>query len=247
MIKFPGEQKDRKIQIIVGLFIIILAGMGINKIWGQQDAVELVSSPEAGVTSNADEAMPKTQGQGEAKPGMDLSNQNNPEDNQKTDQQEEVVVYITGAVEKPGIVRLPAGSRLYEALAQAVLREDAAQDYLNPAEIVQDGQKYYVPNHVQAAQWAEKDQQDMSNFQKLMDNSAAGKSAAGGSTTTGKININTASTAQLEELNGVGPALANAIVKYREQKGKFKRVDELKNVPGIGDKKFEQMKDQIRI
>lgn len=244
MIKFPGEKQDRKIQIIVGLFIILLAGMGINKIWGQQHDVQLVNAQTPEVTPDVDEIRSTTDVQGDEKHGMGMGEQNKSEDTKQAEQQGEVVVYITGAVLKPGIVKLPAGSRLYEALEQAGLREDSASDFLNPAQVVQDGQKYYVPNQVQAAQWNQKDQQNMANFKTLMENS---NSVEDNSSNGKKININTATAKELEELNGVGPALANAIVQYRGKKGNFKRIDELKNVPGIGDKKFEQMQDQIVI
>ena len=62
-----------------------------------------------------------------------------------------------------------------------------------------------------------------------------------------KININTASQEELEKISGIGPALAQRIIEYRKENGKFKNIDELKNVSGIGDKKFESIKSQITI
>lgn len=60
-----------------------------------------------------------------------------------------------------------------------------------------------------------------------------------------KINVNKASSSELQEINGVGPALAEKIIKYREQNGNFETIEDLKNVSGIGDKKFENIKDYI--
>lgn len=62
-----------------------------------------------------------------------------------------------------------------------------------------------------------------------------------------KININTASQEELEKISGIGPALAQRIIEYRKENGKFKNIDELKNVSGIGDKKFESIKSQVTI
>lgn len=64
---------------------------------------------------------------------------------------------------------------------------------------------------------------------------------------SGKININTATQADLETIDGIGPALAERIIEYRKQNGKFKNIDELKSVKGIGDKKFESIKEKITV
>ena len=64
---------------------------------------------------------------------------------------------------------------------------------------------------------------------------------------SGKININTATQADLETIDGIGPALAERIIEYRKQNGKFKNIDELKSVKGIGDKKFESIQEKITI
>lgn len=64
---------------------------------------------------------------------------------------------------------------------------------------------------------------------------------------SGKININTATQADLETIDGIGPALAERIVEYRKQNGKFKNIEELKSVKGIGDKKFESIKEKITV
>lgn len=64
---------------------------------------------------------------------------------------------------------------------------------------------------------------------------------------TGKININTATQADLEKIDGIGPALAERIIEYRKQNGKFKNIEELKSVKGIGDKKFESIKEKITV
>ena len=79
--------------------------------------------------------------------------------------------------------------------------------------------------------------------------SAEGKrrSGASGRSSDGKININTADSTQLQELNGVGPATAEKIIDYRKQNGRFQSIEDIKNVSGIGDKTYEKLKDHIRV
>lgn len=68
-----------------------------------------------------------------------------------------------------------------------------------------------------------------------------------GRSSDGKININTADSTQLQELNGVGPATAEKIIDYRKQNGRFQSIEDIKNVSGIGDKTYEKLKDHIRV
>lgn len=239
MIKFPGEQNDRKVQIIVGVFIVILTVMGVNKIWGQsQDSITLMTEEAP--------SMIKAEQQKNAHIPEQTTSQTTYGQTSEDGwgQKGEVVVFITGAVNKPGVVRLKEGSRIYDALQVTGLREDAAKDYLNQAEVLQDGQKYLVPTQLQAEQWAAKEQQDLENMKKAM---GAAHSSSSQPARETRININTATARELEVIKGVGPSLSGAIIEYRNQKGKFNSIDELKEVPGIGDKKFEQMKDQVKI
>lgn len=135
-----------------------------------------------------------------------------------------VVVHVAGAVAQPGVIRLPQGNRVGDAIAAAGgATGDADANRLNLALVVEDGQKIYVPQRGEA----------------LAD--APGASDAGGAGTGGKVNLNTADAAELDTLPKVGPVLAQRIVDWRKEHGPFKTVDELDAVDGVGPKMLEAL------
>lgn len=145
-----------------------------------------------------------------------------------------ILVDVRGAVNKPGVYSLAVGSRVQDALALAgdVLANADARN-LNLARRLNDGEQIYVPlqGEVVAAP------------------TPVAKSGSTQSTTlkapTGKININTASLAELDALPGIGASIGQRIIDYRTQNGDFKKIEDLKKVRGIGDALFEQIKDLI--
>lgn len=146
-----------------------------------------------------------------------------------------VVVHVSGAVARPGVVELLIGSRVVDALAQAGGPDDEADlSALNLARPLVDGEQVHVPVEGE-----------------LPPGGAASGGAAGGSSGAGAsgalVNINTAGPAELESLPGVGPALAGRIIAWREQNGQFRSVDELLAVSGIGEKTLAGFRDQVTI
>lgn len=139
-----------------------------------------------------------------------------------------VVLHVLGAVSDPGIVELPLGSRVVDAIAAAGGPTDAADlAAVNLARVVADGEQLRVP--------------------LVGEVPPAGSPGAGGAATDGRININTADTAGLEQLPGVGPAIAARIIAWREQNGPFRSVDELSAVSGIGQKTLDGLRDQATV
>ena len=153
----------------------------------------------------------------------------------KASAETEVYVDVDGAVASPGVYRLQDGARVSQAIdAAGGLMAEADVTGLNRASKVTDGQKIYVPTvgEQQAALAA-----------GGADGGAAAASGTGAS--SGLVNINTASAAELQTLSGIGPSMAQSIIDERTQNGAFASVDDLMRVSGIGEKKLAKIKDCI--
>ena len=154
-----------------------------------------------------------------------------------------IFVDIGGAGKTTKMAELPDGSRVDDAIeAAGGLRKEADMTNINRAEFLVDGQKVFIPSYA------------LDEEGNIIESSAAGSvpdngtsSATGAIDPSGKVNINTADSTQLQTLNGVGPATAQKIIDYRDSSGRFTTIEDLKNVSGIGDKTFEKLKDYICI
>ncbi|MES1038188.1 helix-hairpin-helix domain-containing protein [Peribacillus simplex] len=148
-----------------------------------------------------------------------------------------IKVDVKGAVKSPGIFTAQAGDRVIDLISAAGSFTDKAdKNKVNFAQIVEDQMVIYVP------EIGEEVMGNLENIQVGSSGDAATKGASGG-----LVNLNTATQEDLETLTGIGPSKANAILDYRETVGKFKEVDELKKVTGIGDKTFERLRDSISV
>ena len=156
---------------------------------------------------------------------------------------ENTVIYVdvTGAVKAPGVYTLPAGSRVFEAIALAGgAREDASLENLNQAGILQDGQQIRVYTEEEAAQMAQQ-----GSLPSLPGAEAAAGQKEGQEAS--KVNINTAGKDELMTLTGIGETRAEAILAYRQETGGFQVPEDLMQVEGIKEKTFEKLKDQITV
>ena len=178
-----------------------------------------------------------------------LVEENREEVNQEIDEVKEkeevgnIVVHITGAVKNKGILKLPEGSRISDAIeAAGGETKEADLDSINLAYTLEDGQKIYIPS--------QEDKENNEQKQYITTESGDTTNIKENSKIEGeneKVNINTANQSELETLPGIGPSLASRIIEYREQNGKFNSIEELKNVKGIGDAKFEDLKNSATI
>lgn len=150
-----------------------------------------------------------------------------------------IVIYICGAVKENKVITLKENSRICDAIdAAGGLTDGADLTNINLASILEDGEKIYIPkkgeisqtesisSHSQTSSYPNNSSSDLKNT---------------------KININKATQTELETIPGVGPSTALKIINYREENGKFKNIEDIKNVSGIGDSKYEKIKNYISI
>lgn len=137
-----------------------------------------------------------------------------------------IIVYVCGEVNNPGVYELESGCRLYEAIeAAGGMTEYANANYQNLARVIEDGEQILIPNIELSVN---DDTESVLKQNKL-------------------ININNADVKELTGISGIGESRATAIIMYREQHGKFKRIDDIKKVDGIKDSLFQKIKDQITV
>ena len=148
-------------------------------------------------------------------------------------EEEKIFVYIIGAVNKPGIVEAPIDSRLYEIIEIAGgFAENADETAINLALTVTDEEKIIIPYKETST-----NQKESTKINQLYKESIK--------TTSNKININTANIDELKTLSGIGQSTAEKIIDYRNENSKFEKIEDIKNVSGIGDAKFNSIKDKI--
>ena len=213
---------------------------------------------------------------------LEIAKTEEKEDGEKENKEEKIIVHLSGAVEKEGIIELNENSRMADAIEKAGgLKENACIDEINLAYKLEDGMKIYIPTKEECKKQAALNGTETNtgktnsggassnggtistgitnNGRTTINGSTSitgatsngGKSITGTSsnktTKQGKVNINTASQTELETLPGIGPSTALKILNYRKEKGEFKKIEDIKEVSGIGDSKYNKIKDLITI
>ena len=200
------EENGKKLIFIIGLASLIVAG-SFYSFWQKNSVNDSVSTADVVVK----------------------------ESKAKEEKASEIVVYISGAVNKSGVFKLPNHARMIDLVTLAGgLASEADVSKINLAQLLKDGM------HVHVA--AKNVMQGGGNGSYNVEKSNIGKLNTGT-----QININTADKNELDSLPGVGPALAERIMEYRQTNGTFNDLEELKKVPGIGPSKFEKLKEKITL
>lgn len=167
-------------------------------------------------------------------------------ESQPIQSQQEIYVYICGAVNNAGVYRTGAGSRLFEVVELAGgFSSDADETCLNLAREAQDGEQIVILTKEETAALAEKGMYNAGSVEQgSTKNTNVEKSAVQGG---GLVNINTASVSELTTVTGIGESRAQAIIAYREANGGFQTIEDIKKVDGIKDGLFAKIKDKITV
>lgn len=222
--KFTYNKSKLTYTAIISLvLVVVMAGV---QIYERKQRYEIPSG--RGVESVEDQA-------GEGIQGIPYSEERQGEESSggpaEGEQAAEIVVHIAGEVQQPAVITIAAGSRLIEAVEQVGgLTDQADQRMVNLAQELVDGAQYIIPAQGEAA---------------VAGGTNNNPVAQGSSSASDKVNINTADESLLQKLDGVGPVLAQRIIEYREEQGGFKNVSDLLMVKGIGEGKYEAIKDHV--
>ena len=178
------------------------------------------------------------------------SEKSNTENNNTTNEIKEenvIIVHVSGAVNQPGIVELSENSRIADAIERAGgLKDEACIDEINLAYMIEDGIKIHIPT-IEEQKKKDEDGDKTENSNLYITGESKTTEKNNNQKKTGKININSATQEELETLPGIGPTIALKIINYRKENGKFKSIEDIKEVSGIGESKFNSIKDMISV
>lgn len=183
---------------------------------------------------------------------IETSEKNETKEEEKVDITKKIMVYITGEVKNPGIYELEENSRIKDVIEKAGgLKETADITDINLATILQDEDKITIPSKEENKQEKQNTENIQSNKQSKTTEKSQNTTSISTNTTgknqNTKVNINTATQTELETLPGIGPSIASKIMSYRKENGKFKSIEEIKKVSGIGESKYANIKELIKV
>ena len=185
----------------------------------------------------------------------DINDNNDDNDGDKKNKQM-IKVHISGAVNNEGLIELEENSRVADAINKAGgVKENACMEEVNLAYLLEDGTKVKIPTKEEVQTQKNNNLESPSSSAEIVksNNVNFGKSSGSKISVSSnnknnlKVNINTANQTELETLPGIGTATALKIINYRKENGKFKNVEDIKNVKGIGESKFNNIKELIII
>ena len=235
--KFNNKQK---IIVLIILFIVIILGfMFLYKMFYVEDEeiiVENETEENQNVENEEDKQDANTSSDKESRIGI-LNSKNT------------ITVHVVGEVNSPGVVTLNEGARIIDAInAAGGKTEDADLSKVNLAYIVEDGVQIYIPSITETSKIGENSENEIKYIREDAGEGIILTSASEENNEKQiKVNINTANLEKLQTLPGVGESTAKKIIEYREKNGKFSKIEDIKNVSGIGESKFNTLKDSITV
>ena len=245
----------KKIIIVVSIVSVILIGIIsyiISSFWGGESSedFELEELKENDINSVEIQEVVENSTSIEEQEGANLNEENSIKIRESTNLNgsKKIIVHISGEVISPGVISLEEGARIVDAINMVDgVTEEADLSKVNLAYVLEDAQKIYIPNI------NEKEEKEIvENIEEGVVISGSGMTDGNNSNSGNdyknenvKININTANVKELQKLSGIGESIALRIVTYRKENGKFNSIEDLKNVSGIGENKFNKIKNNI--
>lgn len=220
------KQFDNKLKIFILIIIIIL--IGIYYFFIKKDDYTEISNANTLIINEQNNETEKTEEMNET--------------------EEKIIIHIIGAVKNEGIYELEIGSRIADSIEIAGgLTEDADIQNINLAYILEDGMKIYIPTKSDSPneiidnteQYIYKENTNLTISENQQNSNKSTKNQ--------KVNINTATQAELETLPGIGPSTALKIIEYRKENGKFRCIEDITKIKGIGESKYNKIKDLIKV
>lgn len=213
--------KENKKLVIVIIVVLLLTGLFCYFRFREPENVD-VFQPEDGIVTN--------------------ESTNTVEE---AEEEEMIVVHVSGEVKEPGIVKLKEGERIADAIEKAGgATDDADLSKLNLAYVLEDGVKVRIPKKNEGENVGEYVSEE-SGEEVIQEGSIEAEEST--QTTSKVVNINKANQEELMTLPGIGESTAQKIIDYRKENGKFQTIEDIKNVSGIGDSKFNQIKSLIKV
>jgi len=231
-----SEKKQRIIFLTVGIVLLCTAAILLQSFKGQfgKESANVASVPAASQTIEASDGV-----QGAVTQPQQVSS--------SPSLPAKWVVYVTGAVKKPGVYNVPVDSRIYVALnAAGGFTDKAVPEAVNLAAMLQDGMQVHFPAKGESRSVSAPAASGSGAAQPQSVQPTA-KAAASAQTAGTLVNINTATAAELEAVKGIGPKTAAAIIQYREAHNGFARIEDLLQIKGIGAKKYDAIKGMITV